>query len=55
MLKEAEQEDKRYFAIKYAYEMTDAKAEREGKWNADLEIIDTEMADAVTSAHRDLW
>jgi hypothetical protein len=55
MLEEAEQEDKRYFAIKYTYEMADAKAEREGNWNDDLEVIATGMAYAVTSSQRDLW
>jgi hypothetical protein len=55
VLEEAEQEDKRYSAIKYAYEMADAKAETEGKLNDDLEVIAIEMADAVRSAQRDLW
>jgi hypothetical protein len=55
MLEETDQEDKRYFAIKYSYEMAEAKADKEGKWNDDLEVIATERADAVRSAQRDLW
>jgi hypothetical protein len=55
MLEESEQEDKRYFVIKYAYEISDAKAEKEGKWNDDLEVIATEMTDAVRSSQRYLW
>jgi hypothetical protein len=49
------EEDKRYFAINYSYDMADAKAEKEGKWNDELEAIAAESADAVRSAKRDLW